>query len=423
METQEHTSERKASMSAGEIFRTARQERNLSVEEVSQRTKIRPRIIEAIERDDFAALPAAYMGSFVKTYAQFLNLTHLPEIPNLPSSAIQPAVNKEQVLAAQRTHGVHSYNGLNGATTTNSAAGSDAVEQGSPSDRRRKKNARQHQSYNLASNQRPQWLQNLYITVLALIMLGGVVLFWKKTFAPEPEAEPRETQARTEQKSGAKPLNIAEEAASAKVLVITGKTADMATMQPALASDSLILEAKAIESAWINVVMDRKRSEQLTLEAGKTYRWSAERLITLQLGNAGGVQFRRNGVPMEPLGKSGAVVRNVAITRDVVSSSSSPALVQRLMAAAPAVTTAPATSLPNTVTNAAATSVATNGATVNSAAGKSGDTAIKRIFKPRAQAKAKIIEPVTRPILPPEVKPQVEKLKMTQQVTPVERRN
>jgi cytoskeleton protein RodZ len=418
-------------MTAGETFRTARQERNLSVEEVSQRTKIRPRIIEAMERDDFAALPAAYMGSFVKTYSQFLGIARLPEIPNLPppsASQTPSAVTKEQFLAAQRTHGVNSYNGLNGALNGLSSTQHQGSEEEASASSGRRKAAKRHQSYNLATGQQPRWMQNVYIAALVLIMAAGGFLFWKKTFAPEPETDAREAQTQAQQ-SSTKPLNITDEATSSNALIISGKTSDTAAVPAFAANDSLILEAKAIESAWMNIVMDKKRSEQITLEAGKTYRWSAEKLITLQLGNAGGVQFRRNGVPMEPLGKSGAVVRNVVITREGINSSSSPALAQRLIAAASTPSTPPPAS---TTAAAPATTIAANPATLTKSASSSSsssssptDTNARPVFKrpARPRSQAKIIEPVTRPILPPEVKPQLEKPKITPQTTVPERRN
>jgi cytoskeletal protein RodZ len=58
----------------GEILRTAREERKLSVEQVNRETKISAQTVHALEQDDFGSLPSAYLKGFVRTYAEFLGL-------------------------------------------------------------------------------------------------------------------------------------------------------------------------------------------------------------------------------------------------------------------------------------------------------------------------------------------------------------
>lgn len=59
----------------GTILKEARLARSISLEEVEVGTKIRARFLDAIERDDFRALPSlAYAKGFVKNYSEFLGL-------------------------------------------------------------------------------------------------------------------------------------------------------------------------------------------------------------------------------------------------------------------------------------------------------------------------------------------------------------
>lgn len=59
----------------GEILRTARQEKKLTLEEVEEKTKIRKKYLLALEKDDWSKLPfLAYVRGFVKNYAEFLGL-------------------------------------------------------------------------------------------------------------------------------------------------------------------------------------------------------------------------------------------------------------------------------------------------------------------------------------------------------------
>jgi cytoskeletal protein RodZ len=59
----------------GEILRTAREARKLSVEQVNRETKISVQTVRALEQDDFGAFPSeTYLKGFVRTYAEFLGL-------------------------------------------------------------------------------------------------------------------------------------------------------------------------------------------------------------------------------------------------------------------------------------------------------------------------------------------------------------
>ena len=88
--------------------------------------------------------------------------------------------------------------------------------------------------------------------------------------------------------------------------------------------DSLLLEARAIDSAWIRINIDGQRSEQLVLVPNQRIKWSAWEYFLISLDNAGAVEFRRDGELLEPFGRVGRSVRNVRITRTEVVSSASP---------------------------------------------------------------------------------------------------
>jgi cytoskeletal protein RodZ len=57
----------------GEILKNARQEKNLTLEEVEAKTKIRKKFLEAIEENNCQKLPSlTYVQGFIKNYAEFL---------------------------------------------------------------------------------------------------------------------------------------------------------------------------------------------------------------------------------------------------------------------------------------------------------------------------------------------------------------
>lgn len=59
----------------GEILRAAREDKQLTIEQVNRETKISVQTIGALEDDDFGAFPSeTYLKGFLRTYADFLGL-------------------------------------------------------------------------------------------------------------------------------------------------------------------------------------------------------------------------------------------------------------------------------------------------------------------------------------------------------------
>lgn len=80
----------------GELLAAKRQERRMSIEEVSARIKLAPRQIAALEANDFAALPGmATTRGFIRSYARLLDLDPEPLLAALsdePNPAFAPLV-------------------------------------------------------------------------------------------------------------------------------------------------------------------------------------------------------------------------------------------------------------------------------------------------------------------------------------------
>lgn len=65
----------------GQLLRTTRESRAFSIADISKRTKIRSAIIEAVEADDFAKLPAtAYTRGLLVQIAKALGLQQQEEV-------------------------------------------------------------------------------------------------------------------------------------------------------------------------------------------------------------------------------------------------------------------------------------------------------------------------------------------------------
>lgn len=59
----------------GQILKEKREEKQISLDEVAQETKIRKPYLAALEKDDYQSLPSVTTGKgFIRNYAQFLDL-------------------------------------------------------------------------------------------------------------------------------------------------------------------------------------------------------------------------------------------------------------------------------------------------------------------------------------------------------------
>lgn len=89
--------------SVGETLRSAREQRGLSIEQVSHDTRISARFLEALEADRFELLPApVYVRGFIRSYASYLKLDGAALIARLGEQADPRAANVAARTEARR---------------------------------------------------------------------------------------------------------------------------------------------------------------------------------------------------------------------------------------------------------------------------------------------------------------------------------
>ena len=302
--------------------------RGVSLEEISSATKISLRILEAIEREDFAKLPGGiFSRSFIRSYARYLGLD-------------EDRVVAEFQLAAQPQTDFDLHR---------MAAGNTRF--GRPGERR-----------------------TLIATVVAIVLLlTGYLLFRYSRRAAEapapplpavvttsppaaapaapPTTPPAATSADTTAGALGAPLAPGAQAApSAAAPPPTGTTAaptavaPLATpasvpnpkAQPAAGSNpaapsappaaagqdikpaadgDLVLQVAATERAWIAVDADGKTVFQRVLNPSEVQTLHAQKAFDVTTGNAQAVILTLNGETLKPLGRRGEVKR-LHLTRE-----------------------------------------------------------------------------------------------------------
>jgi cytoskeletal protein RodZ len=242
-------------------LRAAREQAGLTVEEVSERTKIKVPFIQAIERADFERLPGEFFTrAFLRTYAREL---HLP--PDEIVAAYDARTGRAPVAPAQPA----------------------AAERQAPVRVRF-----DEPSLALRSPHRAWPTVAVVAAVLAVV--------WAVNRQPPDAAVPAQPIGT----SGVVEAAVPPEPAKAAV-----------TKAP----QTLKIEIRPARVMWVAAAADGKRVLYRLLQPGEVVKLEATDEFWFRMGDAGAFEYSVNGVPGKPLGASGEV-REVQITRDSLAS-------------------------------------------------------------------------------------------------------
>lgn len=232
----------------GEILRSEREKKGLSVKEIEFATSIRTLYITAIEEDNYGIIPGeVYVKGFIRNYSSYLGLDS-QEIMDLYRKDQNPNTLPDENLSP---------------------------ESKAPTDKPVKKN-----------NLPIKWIT---ISLFALCAIGGA--WWFLGSAKSIQEPNVEKQA---QSTPTIPNQVTKEQSVAPVVPVLKKP--------------VTLTAKYTDQCWTLVTADNKIIYEGTPQAGDTLTWEAEQNITLKVGNAGGIDIVYNGQPMGKMGTKGEVL-------------------------------------------------------------------------------------------------------------------
>jgi cytoskeletal protein RodZ len=237
----------KEPLSFGRYLQATRLEKKISLEQVSQQTRIGRGNLLLIEQEDHERLPAAvYVKGFLRAYAK--------------------------AVGADDDEVIRRY-----------ASRLDVVQKISGSESSSKKIAR------------GTWWKLLFSLVL-LICIIGLSIFAVVFFRQAPDADkPLEQKAAVEKEQA--------------VETQTEQQGHETESKPAKAvPEKFVLHVTAVEDTWLKVIMDEKGSREYSLKSGGQIKLEAATGFNLLIGNAGGIKITLNDKPVSIPGKSGDVV-------------------------------------------------------------------------------------------------------------------
>lgn len=285
----------------GDRMRREREMRGVTLEEISESTKISKRALQALEEEDFDLLPGGIFNKgFVRAYARFLGIdeeqavadfvaadaaNHKPEeeedkFPlNLEDRTAKPPLNPKRSLTPMILALLLLAAAAGGWTLWNkhkaqqSASESQAGETSVPASK-----SPEQLSPAQATSANPNEAST--------------------TAIPTGEAaKPTDSS----QKTGSSPSTSASDSNS------PSDTAGSDDLSPTDSISSsrkpFTISIKATEDSWIRIVADGKIKTESILNAEKEISFTAGKELVLFAGNAGGIEVSYNGKPIAPLGK------------------------------------------------------------------------------------------------------------------------
>lgn len=277
----------------GDRLKREREMRGITLDEITESTKISRRHLEALESEHFEQLPGGVFNKgFVRAYARFLG------------------IDEDQAVADY------------------SAASNEQPEP--------------ENKFPLEIHEEPKRELNPRRSkvplVFALATLVGVLVgygFWMKSKPHAPAAVQTQPTARatavsepqaqvpapkSESSPGGEPVKTSAEAVPSKPpakpvpqetkAVQPSEQASTAAADvsadpppsPVVKENAFFVQVKAKEDSWVSIVADGKSVMQRVLSADKQKKIKAGKSVILRTGNAGGIEVSFNGRPLGALG-------------------------------------------------------------------------------------------------------------------------
>jgi cytoskeleton protein RodZ len=268
--------------------------RGITLDEIAEATKIGTRSLRALEQEQFDRLPGGIFNKgFVRAYARFLG------------------IDEEQAVA--------DYLAVTNESVETPAADNKSMQPVAAVEAEREPEP---------AGANPSWRALAIILLVMALIAGGWYAYnrWRARRvtalsvepAPSPAVELPSTQSPPQatprpqtpapEKELPPPAAIAKPAVTAKAasdLKPPAAAAPASSDQEAGANPAILLHIRARTDAWMQVTADDKVILSAILPANAEKVVRADRLVVLDIGNAGGVEITQNGKPLPALGPEG----------------------------------------------------------------------------------------------------------------------
>ena len=280
----------------GEDLKAARENKGLSLKEISERTRISINFLRALEEDNYSAIPGdVFVTGFLRSYAKEVGLKEKEVLARYRE--IRPP--QEELAAPQHPEKAQKAQHKPRPSVVSFRKGGERKEKGFP---------------------------------LWMIIVGGLIvaaipallsLYLTKGKVTPPSQPPAQVAPVIKPMAPAttafKHATTMKQATAFKPRTTAAakpKPAATPTPAPAPQAGPLTLKLTATEDTWYSVKADSGNRKSAILKKDETASFEAKDRLVLDLGNAGGVKVEFNGKALKPYGKHGEAVKGITFTRE-----------------------------------------------------------------------------------------------------------
>jgi cytoskeletal protein RodZ len=254
-------------------LKAKREEKNITIRDIYERTRIDAKYLEEIEKGNFDFMPDVYMRAFIRKYADAVDFSQEEAVKMYDAARKGKSIEEVTV----------------NATNTNDATPKLSDDE----------NTSEASTYSDLTDKKNN------TTIIIGVILGIVVIVAAYYFAiyngnDEIIVEPKIEEILNER-------NEVNETPKFKI-----EKSDTTLKSEIVKRDSLLLKINTIDTSWFRITIDNSTKDEFILNPNRTKVLSAQSKINLLLGNAGGVEFFLNGKKLQFSGRKGEI-KNISI--------------------------------------------------------------------------------------------------------------
>ena len=280
------------------MLKQAREAKNLSLTDIADTTFISARYLEAIEAGKTDILPQAYVRAFIREYAAVVGL----DVAEVMRRYDNPGSSHEAAPPVPSGRAPSTESGKPPVAAPSSPAPEvrEALPLEAPAP---------PQSPSVSAPLTPPRRDLTDMIQKAAVVMGVVVIaivLWNIMGIEKPKTQEIPFQ------------NVIKENELHAAGPGRRDSTQVTRMQGSLA-DSLTLQAQTTDTVWIQVIVDGGTPREYLFRPNSRASWKAGEKFVVTVGNAGAVHFMLNKKDLGLLGKNGAVVQKLELTRQTLS--------------------------------------------------------------------------------------------------------
>ncbi|MBW1708329.1 MAG: helix-turn-helix domain-containing protein [Deltaproteobacteria bacterium] len=293
----------------GQRLRRQREEKGITLEEVSKATKIPVSNLEALEIGDEDKLPApVYVRGFLKAYARELELDEwelLEEYNNTYGLTPEKFKIRVSTVPKQKSYILQiSIIGLIAAVVLVAGGYYFFNRQKEPapqiptaqiSEAKQVESKTQPEPATVTEEKKPA-------------EDSGAAEIKKQESEPSPQGT--EASPAPLEKTASMADTVVSPEPREKITITEEKAEEEILSQPSeTITDGVehVLRMDVLEETWIRIFIDGQKTRQYLLKPGESMSWQAKKYFTLKIGNAGGIKLYLDNELLPPIGEPGQV--------------------------------------------------------------------------------------------------------------------